>query len=131
MKTNQLRLLLLGAFALFIGCWTAANADARITIATFNIQNFGPKKSSDKPTLAVLAAIIRKYDVVAVQEISDVSGKAPQLLLTAINHGPGDDYAMALSPRRPSEQRRLLAGAVRLLLQHADDQENCPRSPLP
>lgn len=98
MKLSLLRSLLMGAFALFVGCWTSI-ADTRIKIATFNIQNFGPKKAADRPALAVLAGIIRKYDVVAVQEISDVSGKAPKALLTAINYGSGDDYEMALSPR--------------------------------
>lgn len=40
-----------------------------IKIATFNIQMFGEKKSSDAKIMAQLAAIFLQYDVVAVQEI--------------------------------------------------------------
>ncbi|WP_231603480.1 endonuclease/exonuclease/phosphatase family protein [Neorhodopirellula pilleata] len=40
-----------------------------IRIATFNIQMFGEKKSSDPAIMAQLAAIFAQFDVVAVQEI--------------------------------------------------------------
>jgi endonuclease/exonuclease/phosphatase family metal-dependent hydrolase len=73
-------------------------AAAKIRIATFNIQNFGPTKASKPAVMTVLASIIRKYDVVAVQEVSDVSGQAPQKLLAEINAG-GSAYALLLSER--------------------------------
>lgn len=46
--------------------WKSPNT---IRIATFNIQMFGQKKSSDSAIMAQLAAIFVQFDVVAVQEI--------------------------------------------------------------
>jgi len=68
-----------------------------LRLATFNIQVLGPAKS-------VLADIIRRYDLVAVQEIRDISGQAPLRLLAAINQHPeGPGYALALSERTGRE----------------------------
>ena len=75
-----------------------AVASAKIRIATFNIQNFGPAKAGKPEVMKVLASIIRKYDIVAVQEVSDVSGQAPRKLLAEINAG-GSAYALLLSER--------------------------------
>jgi endonuclease/exonuclease/phosphatase family metal-dependent hydrolase len=71
---------------------------AKIRIATFNIQNFGPTKAGKPEIMQVLASIIRKYDVVAVQEVSDVSGQAPRKLLAAVN-ADGSAYGLLLSER--------------------------------
>lgn len=76
-----------------------ADAPSAITIATFNIQIFGKTKASRPAIMSQLVAIIRKYDVVAVQEVKDVSGEAPRLLLDAVNDGGDRTYAMLLSPR--------------------------------
>ncbi|SMF82103.1 deoxyribonuclease-1 [Tistlia consotensis] len=80
----------------------AAQAPARaadsLRIASFNIENLGPAKRDRPQVLAYLAQVIRKFDVVAVQEVSDVSGKAPAALLSAINAG-GGHYRMLLSER--------------------------------
>ena len=70
-----------------------------IRICTFNIQNFGPKKAGDPARVSVLAGIIRKYDIVAVQEISDVSGAVPQVFLEKINDHGNHHYAVACSER--------------------------------
>lgn len=104
------------AVALTLGCATAAPAQQapaaaqapRITIASFNVQIFGKTKSSKPKILAQLAAIIRKYDVVAVQEVKDKSGKAPVRLLHAINVISGPRYGMLLSERggrQPDDKR--------------------------
>jgi endonuclease/exonuclease/phosphatase family metal-dependent hydrolase len=98
MNTSLLRYTLLSAIALFVGCWTSLADSSRIKIATFNIQNFGPTKAADPDRLSLLATIIRKYDVVAVQEVSDVKGKAPIALLSAVNIGTAT-YKMTLSAR--------------------------------
>jgi endonuclease/exonuclease/phosphatase family metal-dependent hydrolase len=70
----------------------------KIRIATFNIQNFGHSKAGKPEVMQVLAAIIRKYDVVAVQEVSDVTEQAPHKLLDEIN-ADGSAYALLLSER--------------------------------
>lgn len=67
-------------------------------IASFNIQNLGVKKVSKPVLRREIAGIIREFDVVAVQEISDVTEQAPQVLLDEINKG-GVEYRLLLSPR--------------------------------
>lgn len=88
---------------------TAAEADAPATIkiATFNIQIFGKTKASKPAIMSQLVMIIRKYDVVAVQEIKDSSGDAPKVLLDAVNDGGDRTYSMLLSERtglQPSDK---------------------------
>lgn len=75
----------------------ATTSPDAIRVATFNIQNFGPTKAGKPETMATLAAIIRKYDIVAVQEVSDTSGRAPQALLTEVNRSA--EYGLLLSER--------------------------------
>jgi endonuclease/exonuclease/phosphatase family metal-dependent hydrolase len=75
-------------------------APVTLRLATFNIQVLGPAKSSRPEVLAVLARIIRQYDLVAVQEIRDRSGQAPLRLLAAINANDATpQYSLALSER--------------------------------
>jgi len=82
-----------------------------ITIATFNIQIFGQTKANKPDVMAMLASIVRRYDLVAVQEIKDSQGKVPGLFLDAVN-ADGSAYAMDISPRtglqdddRPSQEQ--------------------------
>jgi endonuclease/exonuclease/phosphatase family metal-dependent hydrolase len=81
---------------------TVALAPVELRLATFNIQVFGPTKAGKPEVMAALASIVRRYDLVAVQEIKDVSGQAPLSLLEACN-GEGEDYALALSERTGRE----------------------------
>lgn len=74
-------------------------AAGTIKIATFNIQVFGKTKAAKPDIMAQLVAIIRKYDVVAIQEIKDITGAVPVLFLDAVNAASGPDYGMLLSPR--------------------------------
>jgi deoxyribonuclease-1-like protein len=69
-----------------------------IRIATFNIQVFGEHKLADARTAEVLARIIRKFDVVAIQEIR---AKDPNLMarfLQLVNAG-GFQYDCVVGPR--------------------------------
>jgi endonuclease/exonuclease/phosphatase family metal-dependent hydrolase len=83
----------------FEGDEGGADATDTIKIATFNIQIFGRTKASKPAIMSQLVAIIREYDVIAVQEIKDSSGSAPNVLLHAVNDGGDRTYAMLLSPR--------------------------------
>jgi len=76
-------------------------APVRLRIATFNIQKLGPTKAGRADVMEMLVSIVRRYDLVAVQEIQDRHGEVPVQLLSLINRGApgGDDYAMVLSPR--------------------------------
>lgn len=80
--------------------WTTRLADVfpNIKIATFNIQIFGKTKAGKPAVMAELAAIIRKYDIVAVQEIKDKPGNVPTQFLTEIN-SDGSAYTLIVSER--------------------------------
>lgn len=70
-----------------------------LTLATFNIQVFGPAKTRRPEVMKALASVIRKYDLVAVQEIKDASGRAPRALLALVNEAGAARYSLSLSPR--------------------------------
>jgi len=66
-------------------------------ICTFNIQNFGKTKLGDSSRVNVLAGIVRKYGIVAIQEISDVSGVLPGAFRDIINKKEDKHYNVACS----------------------------------
>jgi deoxyribonuclease-1 len=72
---------------------------APFRVATFNLQVFGPKKSSSHEVLSVVAGVVRRYPLVAVQEVKDASMQSADVLLAAINEQEGPTYAMVESPR--------------------------------
>lgn len=74
------------------------DAGATLKIATFNIQAFGKTKAHNVKILEQLAVIIRRYDVVVIQEVKDISNQAPKLLLAAVNDDTRS-YALLLSQR--------------------------------
>ncbi|MEZ4447553.1 MAG: endonuclease/exonuclease/phosphatase family protein [Polyangiaceae bacterium] len=78
---------------------TPESAAATIRIATFNIRQFGVTKRNKPEVMAILVEIVRRYDVVAIQEIKDASGETPGAFLNAINALDGPDYAVVASPR--------------------------------
>lgn len=59
--------------------------DSKIKIASFNIQVFGKTKAEKQEVMAVLANIVRNFDIVAVQEIRDASQTALPALRDAVN----------------------------------------------
>ena len=44
-------------------------------------------KLSDKETLQLIARLVREFDILLVQEVVDVSGKALNILLEEVNSG--------------------------------------------
>lgn len=70
----------------------------RVKIATFNIANLSLNKLKDIEVAQTLAAIVRKYDLIAVQEVDDKSLKAADALLEFVNRLPGDRYGAISSP---------------------------------
>lgn len=82
-------------------------AATTIRIATFNLENFGPTKAGRAEDVAIYVAAIRRYDVVAVQEIQNKTGAAARALLAAVNNVDGPTYEMLLSDnagREPDDQ---------------------------
>ncbi|SHE67803.1 Metal-dependent hydrolase, endonuclease/exonuclease/phosphatase family [Microbulbifer donghaiensis] len=77
-----------------------------ITIATFNIQIFGKTKIGKPEVMQELASIVRKYDVVAIQEIRDIQGRVAPAFKSAINED-GSNYDFVISERgglQPDDQ---------------------------
>lgn len=71
-------------------------SDQTIRIATFNIQDFGNPKSSDKNVMSVLAKVISQFDVVAIQEVRG-GDAAPVKSLIDLLRASGAKYAATIS----------------------------------
>ena len=69
-----------------------------IKIASFNIKVFGKTKSSKEDVMNNLVEIVKRYDVIAIQEIKDISEETPYAFLDKINQN-GTEYGMVLSER--------------------------------
>ena len=78
---------------------TYSQHPATFRICTFNIQNFGQTKLHDSARVRELAGLVRKYDIVAVQEISDVSGEVPGAFRDIINREGRKSYQVVCSKR--------------------------------
>lgn len=70
-----------------------------LKIATFNIQNFGKSKLSSTAIVDTLSAIVRQFDIVAVQEISDKSNSVTTAFLKKINKAGQYHYKVSTSKR--------------------------------
>lgn len=68
----------------------------RIRIATFNIQVFGEKKSSDSNVMQTLATIVSNFDLVAIQEVMSPKSMPIARLVDLINRS-GGRYEATLS----------------------------------
>lgn len=74
-----------------------------LKIATFNIQNFGKSKLAKPLIMDTLVSVIRNFDIVAVQEITDVSNQTAGKFLEMINDNYPAKYKMACSNRSGRE----------------------------
>jgi len=70
----------------------------KILIASFNIQVFGESKVSKPEVVAVLADVIRQFDVIAIQEIRAKNDNVLPRFLAAIN-ADGSRYHFVIGPR--------------------------------
>jgi deoxyribonuclease-1-like protein len=73
------------------------NGDS-IRVASFNIQVFGESKSSKPQVMDILARIVRRFDVVAVQEVRAKDQSIVPQFVDLINQ-TGRQYDWAISPR--------------------------------
>ena len=69
-----------------------------IRIASFNIQVFGEAKLADAKSIGILAQIIRKFDVVAVQEVRAKDISFMQRFVAQVN-AAGVPYDFVIGPR--------------------------------
>ena len=70
--------------------------DKFIRVATFNIQVFGDKKSTDAEVMPTLAQVVASFDVVAIQEVRTGSAVPVERLVQLIN-ASGGQYAATVS----------------------------------
>jgi hypothetical protein len=71
-----------------------------VRIGSFNLHQYGSKKAANPALTNTVAQIISDFDFAIIQEISDVSLKAPYVLHEALNKiSSKNKYTMTLSPR--------------------------------
>jgi endonuclease/exonuclease/phosphatase family metal-dependent hydrolase len=75
-----------------------AAAGDTISIATFNIQVFGTSKLKKPAVMDTLARVVRKFDVVAVQEVRSSDPTVVPQLVDLIN-ADGSTYTHVIGPR--------------------------------
>jgi endonuclease/exonuclease/phosphatase family metal-dependent hydrolase len=73
-------------------------AQETILVASFNIQAFGETKMNDRWVMERLAEVIRRFDVVAIQEIRSKDQGLIPALLNYVN-ATGERYDFLLGPR--------------------------------
>ncbi len=69
-----------------------------VRIASFNIQVLGKEKLSNQPVMEILADAVRKFDVVAIQEIRSVTDDIVPRFIELINSS-GRHYDFVIGPR--------------------------------
>ncbi len=89
MKRKHLVIILALSLILAAGCREAGNSDKQevgsIKIASFNIQIFGQSKINKPEVMDVLSKIIRKFDIVAIQEVRSKEQNVIPALLNLVN----------------------------------------------
>lgn len=69
-----------------------------ITIASWNLKNIGQTKLNDPTRIDVIIDVLKKYDIIAIQEVKDVSLQLPQQLVNKMNEN-GSNYNFIASDR--------------------------------
>lgn len=69
-----------------------------ITIASWNLKNIGKSKLNDPERINIIINIIKDYDIIAIQEVKDVSLQLPNQLVAMINKD-GNNYQVVTSDR--------------------------------
>lgn len=77
-------MLLLLPFAWSLAVTLVATTDG-LLIGAFNVQIFGQKKSTNETLMPIIVKIIRRYDVILIQEIRDSTDGTINRLMKALN----------------------------------------------
>lgn len=78
--------------------WARAGAPDRIRIATFNIQTLGNAKADHPDLMGQIAAIIRQFDLVAIQEIRNQNQTVLPELVGLLRAATGREWVFVASP---------------------------------
>jgi deoxyribonuclease-1-like protein len=106
------------ALLVVIACFAAsakAVGPATITVASWNIEEFGETKSSDPVRLAHIAAVIKNFDVIAIEEITDAASQGQNeidRLTSELRNEHRRKYDHVLGPRTGCEGGRTEQYAV-------------------
>ncbi|GAB5402648.1 MAG: endonuclease/exonuclease/phosphatase family protein [Aureliella sp.] len=71
---------------------------SRLLIGSFNVQRLGPSKLGKPDIMEKLAAIIRQFDVIAIQEITSKDQRTLPILVDLVNRS-GGQYDFVISER--------------------------------
>ncbi|CAF1204752.1 unnamed protein product [Adineta steineri] len=80
--------------AIALGTYASA-----VRVGSFNLHQYGSKKAANPSLTHTVAQIINDFDLGIIQEISDVSLKAPYVLFDELNKVSPSPYTMTLSER--------------------------------
>jgi len=80
--------------AIALGTYASA-----VRIGSFNLHQYGSKKAANPTLTKTVAEIISEFDLAIIQEITDVTLKAPYVLHDALNQVSVEPYTMTLSSR--------------------------------
>ena len=79
-----------------------------VLVASFNIQVFGESKMAKQQVVEVLARVVRKFDIVAIQEVRSKSDEVIPSFVRAVNaDGRQNHSAPIASSRRNSSGKRM------------------------
>ncbi|XP_023933542.1 deoxyribonuclease-1-like [Lingula anatina] len=71
-----------------------------LKIAAFNARTFGETKMSKEEVVDILVQIVRRYDIILIQGIRDITQESIYELLSLVNkEAGGTSYSMELSER--------------------------------
>src|SRR5687767_11422289 len=70
-----------------------------IRIATFNIRVFGETKLNDTEAMQAIVAILRNFDLIAIQEVRAISQDVVPHLVALLNSDGKSHYDYAIGPR--------------------------------
>jgi hypothetical protein len=87
-------------FSIILLVFVLGSTTSAVRIGSFNLHQYGPEKVANTTVTKVTAEIINEFDLAVVQEITDVSCKAPYVLHEALNLASGSHpYSMTISER--------------------------------
>lgn len=92
----MMKYIYLTIITLFIGLLSFGQDS--ITIASWNLKNFGQTKLNDASRINVIVDVIKEFDIVAIQEVQDISLQLPDKLIELINQD-GSNYKQISSNR--------------------------------
>ncbi len=91
-------IVLLSLMFLFECKQDPGSQDQSITIASWNLKNIGQSKFNDPARIDIIIDVLKKYDIIAIQEVKDISLQLPQQLVAKMNED-GSNYNVVASDR--------------------------------